>query len=472
MSEYDAIIIGSGPNGIAAAIRLQQEGLKTLIVEKAKVPGGATRTEELTLPGFKHDLGSSIHPLTKESPFFRTLPLQEHGLEWVHPEIEFAHPFLDGDAFACYRDIKETARQFGSDADAYERKFSRLVADWKVIKNHILAPLHFPIPARKMVQFGQDALKSASFFNKLNFSNEKSKCFFYGAAAHSTLPLTDLGSGAFGMVLIILAHYAGWPFPKGGASKISEALISYYKSMGGEVYLNNNVTDIGKLPTSKTILLDLTPKQLLDLKGTNLSAFYRKRLANYTYGAGVFKIDWALDKPIPWVNEKCRKAGTVHIGYSTKELEHSEKIIYKGETTNKPYVLLAQHSIFDESRAPEDKHTAWAYCHVPNGSTVDMTKYIEEQIELAAPGFKEIIIARSTKNTHQMQAWNPNLVNGDINGGKNSLGQIFTRPFAKLNPYRTSNKSLYLCSSSTPPGGGVHGMCGFYAAESVLKDHF
>lgn len=472
MPKYDAIIIGSGPNGIAAAIRLQQEGCSTLILEQAAVPGGGTKTEELTLPGFKHDLCSSIHPLTFDSPFFRTLPLEKHGLEWVHPDIPFAHPFLDGDAFACYNNISTTAQQLGIDAAIYENKFASLLESWQSIEKHVLAPLHLNMPLIKMARFGIDAFKSAHLFNKSTFSSEKTKAFFYGAAAHSTLPLTHAGSAAFGLLLFTMAHKGGWPFPKGGAAKINEALLSYYQSLGGELQLNYKVKDIKQLPEARAYLFDVTPKQLLKIKGTQFSRLYKYRLSNYKYGAGVFKMDWALNAPIPWTNNKCRKAGTIHLGYSTKELEYSEKVIYKGKITERPYVLLAQHSVFDENRAPVGKHTAWAYCHVPNGSTIDMTGYIEDQIERAAPGFKDTILARSTKNTQQMQEWNPNLINGDINGGKNNLAQIFTRPIIKANPYQTSTRNIYICSSSTPPGGGVHGMCGFNAAENIFKRIF
>ncbi|WP_424493806.1 phytoene desaturase family protein [Salinimicrobium sp. GXAS 041] len=470
--KYDAIIIGSGSNGIAAAIRLQEKGLKTAIYEQASTPGGATRTNELTLPGFKHDVGSAILPMGIASPFFGSLPLHEHGLEWIYPEVAYAHPFNDGTAYACYQNLYETAAQLGEDEKGYLNIFEPLVKNWNKLDKDLLGPLGIPAHPFMFMKFGLKALPSAKLLVNHYFKNDKSKTFFYGSAAHSTLPLTSLASASFGLVLTTTAHKYGWPFPKGGAGKFTEALLSYYKSLGGELFLNTFVENVQELPNAYAYLFDLTPKQLLNIKGTNFSSLYRKRMETYNYGAGVFKIDWALSEPIPFTNEKCRKAGTVHLGFSSEEIEVSEKGIHEKNITDKPYVLVAQHSPFDNSRAPEGKHTAWAYCHVPNGSTKDFTKEIENQIEKAAPGFKETILARSTKNTHQLQQFNPNLVGGDINGGRQDITQLFTRPIAKINPYSTPDPRVYICSSSTPPGGGVHGMCGFHAANAALKDHF
>lgn len=469
---YDAIITGSGPNGLAAAIRLQQMGLSTAVYEQAAAPGGATRTAELTLPGFKHDICSSIHPLCIDSPFFKTLPLGSHGLEWVYPEVQFAHPFADGSAYAAYQSIEQTAGQLGADKAAYLSLFKQLTNLWEDISPDLLGPLNFPKQPLKLASFGWRAALPAKTLAKLFFQQEKTRTFFYGSAAHSTLPLSGMASAAFGLVLGTLAHKVGWPFPKGGAAKISEALIRYYTSLGGVLYLNENVQDMQALPKASAYLFDVTPKQLLAIQGTGLPSLYRKRLENYRYGAGVFKIDWALHNPIPFTNEACRKAGTVHIGYSTQEIERSERVIYQNGLARDPYVLLAQHSPFDSSRAPAGKHTAWAYCHVPYNSNVNMTEEIERQVEKAAPGFKDSIMARSTHTTSQMEAFNPNLVGGDINGGKQDIWQLFTRPVASLSPYATPNPRVYICSSSTPPGGGVHGMAGYHAAEKVLKDHF
>lgn len=469
---YDAIVTGSGPNGLAAAIALQQKGLKTAVFEQADLPGGSVKTINSTLPGFLHDIGSAIHPLAFDSPFFKTLPLSDYGLEWIHPPIPFAHPFKDGDAYACYKDIAETANQLGQDRNRYIQLYSRLLNDWEVIDKSILGPLVLPHHPFRMARFGLKALMPASYFVRKYFKEEKTKMLFYGAAAHSTLPLSNLATASFGMVLNILAHKTGWPFPRGGAGKFMEALINYYRHLGGEIILNHNVKDLRDIPTATAYLFDITPNQLLKIKGTNFSPLYRYRLKKFRYGAGVFKIDWALSQPIPFKNEKCRKAGTIHLGYSLKEIEKSESVIHQGSTTDNPYVLVVQHSPFDPSRAPDRKHTGWAYCHVPNGSTADMTEFIENQIEIAAPGFKECILERATYNTQRLEMVNPNLVGGDINGGRQDITQLFTRPVTRLSPYTTSNPRIYLCSSSTPPGGGVHGMCGYHAAMRAWKDHF
>ncbi|WP_026914340.1 phytoene desaturase family protein [Christiangramia portivictoriae] len=467
--EYDVIIIGSGPNGLAAATYLQKQGYRTAIFEQADKPGGAARTEETTLPGFKHDLGSAVHPLGFASPYFKTLPLEDYGLKWIHPEIPFAHPFEDGSAFGCYKDIHKTAAQLGEDKQNYLDLLLKFVEEWLELEEDLLAPLRIPQNLEMMFRFGLKALPSAKFIAERSFKEERSKIFFYGAAAHSTLPLSKLVSSSFGLVLTILAHRHGWPFPQGGAVKIVDALLAYYTEHGGKLFLNQPVTDLEKLPQSRSFILDLTPKQILELKNTNLSETYRNRLKKYDYGAGIFKMDWALNNPIPFTNELCRKAGTVHLGYSKQSIEDSEAAAHENRICEEPYVLLAQPTVFDSSRAPEGKHVAWAYCHVPNGNTEDVSPYIEEQIERAAPGFKKSIIARSTMRTDELQALNPNLIGGDINGGKQDITQLFTRPIASLDPYATSNPKIFIGSSSTPPGGGVHGMCGYHAAKSAER---
>ncbi|WP_143961756.1 phytoene desaturase family protein [Litoribacter populi] len=473
MSKHlDAIVVGSGPNGLAAAIYLQQKGLSTAIYEQADEVGGATRSGELTLPGFIHDLGSAIHPLGMASPFFKTLPLDEYGLEWVYPDIPFAHPFADGTSVAAYQDIDQTARQLGRDQEVYFDMMSWLTENWADLEEDILSPLNIPNHPIKMARFGMSALLPVTTFSKLFFKEEKTRAFFYGAAAHSTLPLTKLASASFGLVLHGVAHKYGWPFPRGGAKNIAESLAAYYRSLGGIIFRDSLIEYIEELPRAQAYLFDLTPKQLLKIKGTNMGEDYRKRLENYKYGKGVFKIDWALSEPIPFLSEECRKAGTIHFGYSTKEMENSARRGAKGYVSPDPYVLLAQHTIFDSSRAPKGQHTAWAYCHVPNGDETDMTPFIEAQIEKAAPGFKDIILARNAQTTSQMEAWNPNLVGGDINGGLQDISQLFTRPVASFSPYNTPNKQVYICSSSTPPGGGVHGMCGYNAAVKAYSDHF
>lgn len=472
MQKYDAVIVGSGPNGIAAAIYLQQEGLKTLLVEAKSEAGGATKTGELTLRDFKHDLGSAVLPMAYSSPFFRELPLEKYGLKWIFPTIPFAQTLENGEAVVCYKDVAATAKELGEDENAYRKLMQPLVGNWPKIANDVLSPLGIPSHPLKFLKFGKSALLSAKTLANLYFKNTKAKSLFYGAAAHSTLPLTNLASSSFGLVLTIMAHQNGWPFPEKGVSSLINALIAYYKDLGGEFILNKTITNSNQLPSSKVKMFDLTPKQLLKIKGLNFSKTYQKRLEKYKYGAGVFKIDWALKEPIPFLNEKCRKAGTVHIGFSPEEMEISEKVISEGKIAAQPYVLLVQPSVFDSTRAPANKHTAWAYCHVPNGSKKDCTALIEQQIEKAAPGFKKVILKRATMNTEQLELFNPNLVGGDINGGRQDITQLFSRPVLKVSPYKTSNNSVYICSSSTPPGGGVHGMGGFNAAKQVVKDHF
>lgn len=471
-SQYDAIIIGSGINGISAALRLQRKGLQTAIYEQAATPGGSTQTMELTLPGYKHDIGSAILPMGLASPFLGSLPLKDHGLEWVDPPIPFSHPFSNGSAYSCYHNIYKTAAQFEEDELAYLKLFEPLVEHWNDLSNDLLGPLGIPEHPFQFLKFGLKAIPSAKVLANHYFKNEKTRLFFYGSAAHSTLPLTNIASASFGLVLTTTAHEFGWPFPKGGASKFTGSLISYYKALGGELHLNTNITNMGDLPYAHAYLFDLTPKQILKIGGLNFNELYRKRMEKYRYGAGVFKMDWALSEPIPFTNIKCRNSGTIHLGFSTEEMEVSESSIHRQQISDRPYVLVAQHSPFDPTRTPPGKHTAWAYCHVPNGSTTDLTAVIEAQIERAAPGFKDTILARSTMNTQELQCFNPNLIGGDINGGKQDITQLFTRPIAKLSPYSTPDPRVYICSSSTPPGGGVHGMCGYHAAEKVIKDHF
>lgn len=470
--KYDAVIVGSGPNGLAAAIKLQIQGLKTIIFEKDAIPGGAVKSAELTLPGFVHDIGATVLPMAYSSPFFQQLPLKKYGLEWIYPEIAFSQVLENGEAVACYKSIEKTANQFGRDSENYINLMKPLVKNWEKIDKDILGPLGLPSHPIQFLKFGLRAIPSAKFLSNTVFKEEQTKALLYGAAAHSTLPLTNLVSSSFGIVLGVMAHLNSWPFPRNGAGKLVEALISYYEDIGGTLKLNAHIEQVSQLPDSKVTLYDLTPRQLLQIEGLNLSSLYRKRLENFNYGAGVFKMDWALAEPIPFTNSESRRAGTVHIGFGTAEMENSEKMVAAGKISDKPYVLLVQPSIFDASRAPSGKHVAWAYCHVPNGSTKDCSKIIENQIEKAAPGFKKLILGRHTMNTKELENFNPNLVGGDINGGRQDLSQLFTRPVAKISPYKTSNKNVYICSSSTPPGGGVHGMCGYHAASQAIKDHF
>ncbi len=471
-STYDAIVIGSGPNGLAAAIRLQQQGIQTLVLERNHTVGGATRTEERTLPGFRHDTGSAIHPLAFASPYLKTLPLGEHGLSWVFPDIPFGHALAGGEAVVCHREVRDTAAGLGRDEKTYNRMMRKLVIQWEKIENDLLGPLTWPSHPLTLADFGWKALMPADRFSRWMFRGQPARTLFMGAAAHAIMPLNWLGTASFGLVLMALAHRTGWPFPKGGAGELTRAMAAYFIAAGGEVVCNETVTDLEALPDARIILLDMTPDQILRLKHNGLSAGYSRALDAYSYGAGVCKVDWALSEPVPFLNQGLRKAGTVHFGETPAEIARAESDVFSGKISERPYVLFAQHSVFDPSRAPEGRHTAWAYCHVPLGSDADASAAIESQIERAAPGFRECIIGRSVMRTTHLEQWNPNLVQGDINGGRQDLTQLFTRPTKKLRPYRTSRGNLYICSSSTPPGGGVHGMCGFHAAEVALRDHF
>lgn len=469
--DFDAVVVGSGPNGLAAAIALQQEGLSVLIIEGKNEIGGGLRSAELTLPGFVHDVCSAIHPLAIGSPFFNTLPLQDYGLFYTFPDLAAAHPFDDGTAAVLGSSIEETARLLGDDEQAYLKLLRPLVKDWPDIAADVLGPLHFPKHPIAMAKFGLNALTSATFLAK-RFKTTAARGLWAGMAAHSIQPLSNLTTSAIGLVLMAAAHLKGWPIPVGGSKEIANALSSYFIALGGKIETGRFIKSLDELPSSRTVLFDVTPKQLLQIAGHKFSSIYKWQLERYRYGMGVFKVDWALDEAIPFTSKEARRAGTVHIGNTLEEITLSEKLSWQGKHAEKPFVLLAQQSLFDTSRAPEGKHTAWAYCHVPNGSVTDMTETIEKQIERFAPGFRDRILAKHTMNTAQVEAYNPNYIGGDINGGVIDLGQIFTRPALRSSPYRTSAKGLYLCSSSTPPGGGVHGMCGYHAAKRALKDIF
>ncbi|MBV8388350.1 MAG: NAD(P)/FAD-dependent oxidoreductase [Mucilaginibacter sp.] len=469
--EYDAVVVGSGPNGLAAAILMQQNGLSVLLIEGKETIGGGMRSAELTLPGYRHDICSAIHPLAVSSPFFETLPLAEHGLEFIYPDIAAAHPFDDGSAAILKHSIEETANQFGIDQLAYVNLIQPVVKDWPSIAPDILGPLHFPKHPVEMARFGLKALRSASSVAR-SFKSEKTKGLFGGMAAHCMQPLTNLSSAATALVLMSAAHLKGWPLPKGGSQQIADALASYFVSLGGKIETSSYITALDQLPSSNAVLFDITPRQLLQIAGHKFSNIYKWQLQRYRYGMGIFKIDWALEGQIPFTNELCRQAGTVHLGNTFAEIASSEQSTWNGQIAEKPFVLMAQQNLFDSSRAPEGKQTAWAYCHVANGSTVDMTEAIERQVERFAPGFRDCILAKHVMNSAQVEEYNPNYIGGDINGGAFDLGQLFTRPALRWSPYRTSINGLYICSSSTPPGGGVHGMCGYHAAKRALKDVF
>ena len=469
---YDAIVIGSGPNGLAAGICLAQNKLRVLIIEARETVGGGARSAELTLPGFTHDVCSAIHPLTVGSPFFKTLPLEKYGLKFINPPVSVAHPLDDGTAVLLKQSIVETAADLGIDEENYSNLVTPFVENWDWLAPDILAPLRIPSHPYLLARFGIKAFRSARGLAESHFSGIRARALFAGNAAHAMIPLEDLPSAAFGLVLQLAAHAVGWAFPSGGAGKISEALAAYFTELGGEIKTSWQVENIDELPAARAILFDLTPRQIIKIAGHRLPNDYKRRLENYQYGAGVFKMDFALSEPIPWRASECAQAGTVHLGGTFNEIAESERENADGQISEKPFVLVAQNSLFDASRAPLGKHTAWAYCHVPNGSSVDMTAQIEHQIERFAPGFRDCILAKSVMSPAALENYNSNYIGGDINGGAGILSQIFTRPIVKFNPYSMPSENLYICSSSTPPGGGVHGMCGFHAAQAALTKTF
>ena len=466
---YDALVVGAGPNGLSAAIAIAQTGHSVLVVEGRDTVGGGARSAELTLPGFLHDVCSAIHPLAVGSPFLSTLPLSEYGLEWVHPSSPVAHPLDDGTAVMMERSVDETANGLGSDAESYRKLFGPLVSNWDKLSSDVIGPLRFPRHPLLTAHFGLLGLRSAVSVAQSHFEGERAQALFAGIAAHSVLPLERPVSAAVGLVLGASGHAVGWPMPRGGAQRISDALASYLTSLGGRVETGVTVQSLDDVPDASVTLLDVTPRQVVEIAGDRLPDSFRRKLETYRYGPAAFKIDWALDGPVPWTAPECARAGTVHLGGTMSEVAHSEREVWNGRHSEHPFVLLAQQSLFDSSRAPEGKYTAWAYCHVPNGSDFDMTDRIEEQVERFAPGFRERILARSVRPPAALEEYNPNLVGGDIGGGVQDLRQLFSRPVSMFDPYSIPSTDMLICSSSTPPGGGVHGMCGYFAAQSALR---
>ncbi|HEY3082390.1 MAG TPA: NAD(P)/FAD-dependent oxidoreductase [Chloroflexota bacterium] len=467
----DAVVVGAGPNGLAAAIVLARAGRSVLVLEDHETIGGGVRSAELTLPGFVHDVCSAIHPLALASPFFRSVPLADHGLAFVQPPAPLAHPFDDGTAAVLERSIGATGQTLGCDAAAYRRLMAPLVADADKLIADLLGPLRLPGHPLALARFGAFALLPARFLAERVFRGEPARGLFAGLAAHAIQPLEHPATAAFGLVLGLLGHAVGWPMARGGSQKIPDAMASYLRSLGGEIVTSARVdsVDAPPAPPTRALLCDVTPRELLRIAGSRLPVGYRRKLAGYRYGPGVFKVDWALDGPIPWRAPACARAATAHLGGTLAEIAAAEQAVWRGEHPDRPFVLVAQQSPFDPSRAPPGKHTAWAYCHVPNGSAFDMTERIEAQVERFAPGFRDRILARSTKSAVEMERYNPNYVGGDINSGVQDPRQLFTRPVARLVPYATPAGGLYVCSSATPPGGGVHGMCGFFAAQAALR---
>ncbi len=468
---YDAIVVGSGPNGLAAAIRLRREGLSVLLIEGLDTAGGGARTAEITLPGFRHDICSAVHPLAVLSPFFKHLPLDRHGLEWVYPEISAAHPFDDGTAAALRPSLAQTADSLGSDKNCYLSLMSALTERLHDLLPDLLGPFPSFRHPLQLARFASDALLPASRIAK-RFRTEAGKGLWGGVAAHALQPLGNPITSAIAMILMSASHAGGWPFPKGGAQRIPQALLSYYKSIGGEFRNNCYVRSFIDLPHARAVLFDVTPRQLLEIMGDRLPQLYRRRLQRYRYGMGVFKIDWALSEPAPFTAPECRLAGTVHLGPTFGEIARGELLTSRGKIVDKPFVIFSQPTIADRTRAPAGGHVGWAYCHVPHGSGADMTEAIENQVARFAPGFRDTILARHTFSANELESYNPNYVGGDINGGIQDIFQHFSRPVLSISPYRTPAKGIYICSSSTPPGGGVHGMCGYHAAGRALQDLF
>ena len=469
--EYDAVVVGAGPNGLAAAIRIAQHGFSVLVLERNKAVGGACRTEELTLPGFRHDVGSAVHPLALGSPFLSSLPLEKYGLVWCQPEIPLAHPINRTEIATLRRSILETGNTLGRDAKVYRKLFEPIVARWRSLLEEFLRPIiHFPQHPFQMAAFGSLALSSVDHLIRNRFSREPGKALLAGLAAHSFLPLTDPGSSAFALILGMLGHAVGWPFPIGGAQAIVRALSEHLQALGGKVETDVSVMTLRQLPESRVVLFDVTPRQLLKILGNLLPSGYRRNLERFKYGPGIFKIDYALDGPIPWLDPDCEKAGTVHLGGTFREIAQAEHQVSRGRHAEHPFLLLSQPTVVDFTRAPLNRHVAWVYGHVPNGSSWDMTKPFERQICRFAPDFKDRILASHITAAADLESINPNLIGGSITGGANNLWQLIARPILSSAPYRTPLKGVYLCSSSTPPGGGVHGMCGFHAANAALRD--
>jgi len=466
---HDTVVLGSGPNGLAAAITIAQSGRSVLLVESKATLGGGSRSAALTLEGFTHDVCSAVHPLAISSPFFKTLPLKAYGLEWIEPPIQVAHPFEDGRLAVLRRSVDETARELGPDGKAYARLFGPLARNGNKLLEDILAPLHFPKHPIHMMRFGRRAVQSATSFMETHFTSRSAKALLTGLAAHSGLELNEAGSLATALVLIIAGHGLGWPIPKGGAQKITDALAAHYSALGGEVLLNHPVHDFGELPPAHAYFFDLSPAELIRIAGNRLPKDYQRQLEQIRLGPGTFKMDWALSDPIPWKAPECSRAGTVHIGGSMEDIVRAEREVWRGIHPNRPFILLSQPTLFDETRAPRGKHVAWAYCHVPRGSSINMTEKLESQIERFAPGFKDLILARNVSLPFDLQRYNSNYTGGDITGGVLDLRQMLFRPTRQLRPYSIPVKNWYLCSASTPPGPGVHGMCGYNAAKRYLS---
>lgn len=469
-SSYDAVVVGAGPNGFGAAITLARAGKSVLLVEASDTIGGGMRSAELTLPGYTHDICSTIFSMTQASPFFQSLPLAEYGVEWIYSPLALAHPLEDGTAAILDASVPATAAALGPDGPAYQKLIGPLAVEWRKVAEQFLGPFRIPRHPLVLARLGLAAVWPAAFLARTLFKTEGARVLFAGMACHSMLPPDRSPTAAFGLILSIMAHGAGWPIARGGAQTLAEALAAYFQSLGGEIQTRCQVDSLERLPRARAYLFNVTPQQLVKITGDRLPAGYRGRLARYRYGPGVFKVDWALDAPVPWQAADCHRALVVHLGATLDEIVASENAAWQGKRVDRPYMIVVQPSLFDPTRAPAGKHTLWGYCHVPHGSAFDVTEPMEAQIERFAPGFRQHILARHVMPPAALERHNANYVGGDINSGAEDWLQLFTRPTPRLNPYSTPAKGIYLCSSSTPPGGGVHGMAGYYAARSALRE--
>ncbi|HEY7612258.1 MAG TPA: NAD(P)/FAD-dependent oxidoreductase [Gemmatimonadales bacterium] len=464
------MVVGSGPNGLAAAITLAQAGVKTVVREAEAMAGGGLRSGELTLPGYLHDVCSAVHALALTSPFVASLPLDRFGLEWIHPPAPLAHPLDDGSAAMLERSLDATANGLGRGGDRWVRLHEPFVRAWPRLARDVLAPpLRLPHSPLLMARFGVQAIRSATSVAR-GLEGARAQALFAGNAAHSFLALEDAGTAAFGLLLSGAGHAVGWPIPRGGSQRFADALMAYFRSLGGEIVTSAPVDRLEELEGVRLVLLDLTPRQVLRIGGSRLPDWYRRALERYRYGSAAFKVDWALDAPVPWIAPECARAGTVHLAGTLEEVVASEAAHVRGGLHERPFVLFVQPTLFDATRAPAGKHTAWGYCHVPNGYAGDALERIERQVERFAPGFRDRVLARSVLTPADLERRNANLVGGDISGGMMDLRQVFARPIARPTPYRTPLRGVYLCSSSTPPGGGVHGMSGHLAARAALAE--
>lgn len=466
-SEFDAVIIGSGPNGLAAAVALAQQGFAVQVIEAHDQVGGGTRTAELTLPGFHHDVCASVHPLGELSPFLSTLPLFEHGLSWVHPPLSVAHPLDDAPSVLLERSVAATADGLGTDARAYRGLMDGFVRAGRPLLADLLGPLRIPRHPFAMARFGFYGARSALGLARGLFGQPRAQALLAGCAAHSILPFNKLLTGAVGLLFAWTGHLCDWPVARGGSSAISSALASYFRSLGGEIVTGRRIGALRELPPTRVVLMDLAPRQVIEICGDRLPARYRARLSRYRYGPGVFKLDWALSGPIPWRDPECLRASTVHVGGTIEQIAEAEAAAFAGQHHPRPFVLVAQQSQFDPTRAPAGQHTGYAYCHVPHGSDVDVSDAIERQIERFAPGFRDLILARVAHAPADFERYNESFIGGVIAGGAADLTQLFTRPVARLDPYSTPHPRLFIGSAATPPGGGVHGMSGYFAARSA-----